>query len=78
MNFRHEFSFFKKYSIYHGDSDQRLLATIRPHTIMGIRADIDFTNIDGTPRCMYSSPIQKIVTLTFLVAFALEGNFLAK
>lgn len=51
LNFRHEFSLFKKYSIYAGANDQKLLATIKAHTMMGITADIDFTNLDGTPRC---------------------------
>lgn len=51
MNFRHEFSLFKKYSIYLGATEQRLLATIKVHTMLGITADIDFTNVDGTPRC---------------------------
>lgn len=50
VNFKHEFSMFKKYCIYAGGSSGRVLATIRPHVFLGITADIEFTNHDGTQR----------------------------
>ncbi|PVF97680.1 hypothetical protein CPB86DRAFT_734497 [Serendipita vermifera] len=50
LNFRHEFSLFKKYCIYSGNSNSHVIATIRPHVFFGITADIEFTNWDGSPR----------------------------
>jgi len=50
VNFRREFSLFRKYAVYAGATSDHLLATIRPHTFMGITADIEFTNHDGTRR----------------------------
>jgi len=50
VNFRKEFSLWKKYLIYAGAEDRQLLATIKAHTFGGISAEIDFTNVDGQPR----------------------------
>lgn len=50
LNFRHEFSLFRKYSVYTGDKPTQLVATIKPVVFLGVTADISFTDISGQQR----------------------------